>query len=416
MKRRNLVYAQSGGVTAVINASAYGVIDEACKDARVGKVFAGKDGILGVLHDELFDAGSEKASELSKLRHTPGGAFGSCRLKLPDPAKDDRPYRRLVDVFRARDVGCFLYNGGNDSQDTTNKIAKFCKRAGLDVTCVGIPKTVDNDLAHTDCCPGFGSVAKYVATTVAETSLDVASMSRTSTKVFILEVMGRHAGWIAAAGGLPAEEGGPVMICFPELPHNAKQFTKAVRHRIECHGHCVVVASEGLRDGKGKYVSERGTRDSFAHAQLGGVAAILAEQCKSALGVKYHWALADYMQRAARHQASKTDVEQAEAVGRKAVWHAVRGRGGVMMSVRRLSDAPYRWKVEPVALSKVANRERTVPRGHITRDGHMITKACRRYLAPLIAGEDPPPYRGGLPVHAKLNLKLAKSKLPPWKA
>ena len=415
MSRRNLVYAQSGGVTSVINASAWGVIDEARNDARVGRIFAGKDGILGILHEELVNVSAESISRLRKLRHTPGGAFGSCRHKLPDPKKDDGPYRRLVDIFRAQDIGYFLYNGGNDSQDTTNKIAKFCNKAGIDVTCVGIPKTVDNDLAHTDCCPGFGSVAKYVATTVSETSLDVASMCRTSTKVFILEVMGRHAGWIAAAGGLPAESDGPVMICFPEIPHSQKRFLDAVKKRIATHGYCVVVASEGLRDAKGRYVSERGTKDAFAHAQLGGVAGILAEQCKEGLSVKYHWALADYMQRSARHLSSKVDVEQAEAVGRQAVRHAVSGKGEVMMAIKRVSDRPYRWKVKPVPLSKVANRERKVPRNFISADGYMVTSSCRRYLEPLIAGEDPPPYRGGLPVHAGLRLDLVRKKLPAWK-
>lgn len=415
MKKRNLIYAQSGGVTSVINASAWGVIDEANNDARVGRVLAGKDGILGVLSEELIKVNAERAAELRKLRHTPGGAFGSCRLKLPDPKKDDAPYRRLVEVFRAHDVGYFLYNGGNDSQDTTNKIARFCAKAGLDVTCVGIPKTVDNDLAHTDCCPGFGSVAKYVAATVSETALDVASMSRTSTKVFILEVMGRHAGWIAAAGGLPAAQKGPVMICFPEIPHSRPKFLKAVKHRIDTYGYCVVVASEGLKDGKGRYLSERGTRDSFAHAQLGGVAGILADQCKAGLSVKYHWALADYMQRAARHLSSKVDVAQAEAVGRNAVRHAVRGKGQVMMAIKRLADKPYKWKVQPVPLSKVANKERKVPSNYITADGHMITKSCRTYLAPLIEGEDPPPYKNGLPVHAQLKLALARKKLRPWK-
>ena len=339
---RALVYAQSGGVTSVIIASAWGVVDEALSSEAVGKVLAGKDGILGVLNEELVDVNAERRAELARLRHTPGGAFGSCRLKLPDPRRDDRPYARLVEVFRAHDVGYFLYNGGNDSQDTTNKIASFCAKAGLDVACVGVPKTVDNDLARTDCCPGYGSVAKYVATTVAETSLDVASMSRTSTKLFVLEVMGRHAGWIAAAGALPAEPGGAVMVAFPELPHDRRAFSKAVKGRIDRHGHCVVVASEGLCDRRGRFLSEQGTRDSFSHAQLGGVASVLAAQCREDLGVKYHVAIADYMQRAARHLSSKVDVEQAEAVGRGAVRFATSGRGGVMAAIRRTSDSPYR--------------------------------------------------------------------------
>ena len=411
----NLLYAQSGGVTAVINASAWGAIATARQSRKVKKIYAGKDGILGVLHEQLIDVSKENSTELRKLYHTPGGAFGSCRLKLPDPRQDNRHYRRLVEVFRAHDIGYFLYNGGNDSQDTTNKIAQFCKSAGLDVVCNGIPKTVDNDLVETDCCPGFGSVAKYIATTVAETRRDVASMSRTSTKLFIIEVMGRHAGWIAAAGGLAGEAGGPVMVAFPEIPHETRKFIAAVRARIAKHGYCCVVASEGICDRQGKFLSERGTKDSFAHAQLGGVASVLAEQCKQALNVKCHWALADYMQRAARHLASRTDLEQAEAVGRVAAELALRGTGGIMPAIKRTSDQPYRWKIEPVPLAKIANRERRMPRKFITKDHYFITAACRRYLTPLIIGEDYPPYRDGIPTFARLKLVGVKPRLHPWR-
>ena len=413
--RRNLLYAQSGGVTAVINASAWGVINEARQHRNIAKILAGQDGILGVLHEQLIDVSAEKLVELRKLRHTPGGAFGSCRLKLPDPVNDDAAYQRLLRVFQAHNIGYFLYNGGNDSQDTTGKIAAFCQAAGVDITCVGIPKTVDNDLVGTDCCPGFGSVAKYVATTVSETMLDVASMSRTSTKLFILEVMGRHAGWIAAAGALPAAASGPVMVAVPELPYNKRKFVKAVQARIKAHGYCVVVASEGLSDAKGRYLSERGGQDSFAHAQLGGVAAVLAKTCQRELGVKYHWALADYMQRAARHLASRTDIAQAEAVGRHAVRYAVAGQGSVMAAIKRTAQRPYRWSISPVPLKTVANREHKLPRNFLSSDGWFITPACRRYLTPLIAGEDPPPFKDGLPVHAQLDLNLVPTVLPSWR-
>ena len=413
--KKNLLYAQSGGVTSVINTTAFGVIDEAFKHkTKINKIYAGKNGILGVLNEEIINVSLESKSELKKLRYTPGGAFGSCRLKLPDPKVDAKPYRRLVEIFQQHNIGYFLYNGGNDSQDTTNKIAQFCQRANVNTTCVGVPKTVDNDLVETDCCPGFGSVAKYIATTVSETLLDVQSMYETSTKLFIIEVMGRHAGWIAATGGLPSSANGPIIIAFPEVAHDWHRFTKMVNSKIDQHGFCVVVASEGLVDKKGKYITERGTRDSFAHAQLGGVAALLAEHCKEKLKVKYHWALADYMQRAARHLASKTDLAQAEAVGRHAVKYAVKGQGQVMPGIIRQSNKPYKWTVEAIPLAKVANREKKLPKNYITKDGYFITNACRQYLEPLISGEDHPPYQNGIPVHAKLKNKLIKAVLQPY--
>lgn len=414
-KAGNLLYAQSGGVTSVINVSAWGVIDAAQASGKVNRIYAGRNGILGVLNEQLVDVGLESKRELAKLRHTPGGAFGSCRLKLTDPAKDSRSFQRLADVFQAHDIKYFLYNGGNDSQDTTNKIAAFCRAQGVKVNCVGIPKTVDNDLAATDCCPGFGSVAKYVATTVAETVLDVASMSKTSTKLFILEVMGRHAGWITAAGGLPFPRSGPVILALPEITHNWDRFFKKVQDKIAKHGFCVVVASEGMVDGRGSFLSERGTKDSFAHAQLGGVAAVLAERTKAKLGVKYHWALADYMQRAARHQSSQVDVDQAERVGRAAVAYATSGKSQVMPAIIRSSDKPYRWSVKPVPLAAVANKERKLPPNYISSDGYYITAACRKYLLPLIAGEAEQPYRDGLPVHAQLKLRLARKKLKAFR-
>lgn len=414
--KRNVLYAQSGGVTAVINTSAKGVIDTAKKSKKVGKILAGADGILGVLEERLIDVSAEDPKQITLLRHTPGGAFGSCRLKLPDPAKDAKPYQRLVEIFRVHNIGYFLYNGGNDSQDTTNKIATFAQEAGVEVTCVGVPKTVDNDLACTDCCPGFGSVAKYVATTVAETRRDVASMAATSTKLFILEVMGRHAGWIAAAGSLGSTAGGPVIIALPEVPHNPKRFIATVKQRIAKHGYCCVVASEGLCNLKGQLLAESSVKDSFGHAQLGGVAGILANEAKAALGVKFHWAQADYMQRAARHLASKTDLEQAYAVGQAAMRYALAGNGGVMAAIVREQDHPYRWHIAPVPLAEVANAERKLPRSFITKDGYYITPAGKRYLAPLIAGEEHPPFKDGLPVHAQLKHKLLKPQLKKYRA
>ena len=415
--RRNALYAQSGGVTAVINATALGVI-EACRrnGRRIGRLYAGRDGIVGVLTEDLIDVGREDAATLRALRHTPSGAFGSARYKLKDLEKDRAKYERLIEVFRAHDIGYFFYNGGNDSMDTALKLSELGAQLGYPVACIGIPKTVDNDLPVTDCCPGFGSVAKYVAVSTLEASLDVASMARTSTRVFILEVMGRHAGWIAAAGGLAARKAGdpPHLILFPEIAFDRERFLARVKETVESKGYCVIVASEGARDADGKFLSDMGTRDAFGHVQLGGVAPTLASMVKEAHGYKYHWALADYLQRAARHVASRVDVEQAYAVGRKAVELALAGANAVMPVIRRKSAKPYRWDVGSVGIEAVANQEKMVPRHYITADGFGITAACRRYLEPLIGGEDPPPYRAGIPVYARLRGARVKRKLPAF--
>jgi 6-phosphofructokinase 1 len=412
--RRNALYAQSGGVTSVINASAAGVID-ACRKhrSRIGKLYAGRDGIVGALTEDLIDIGRESPATIRALRHTPAGAFGSARYKLKDLERDRAKYERLIEVFRAHDIGYFFYNGGNDSMDTALKLSQLGAQAGYPVACIGIPKTVDNDLPVTDCCPGFGSVAKYVAVSTLEASLDVASMARTSTRVFILEVMGRHAGWIAAAGGLAARKAGdpPHVILFPEIPFDRERFLARVREKVEAEGYCVVVASEGTRDAGGKFLSDMGTRDAFGHVQLGGVAPALAAMVKEAHGYKYHWALADYLQRSARHIASRVDVQQAYAVGRAAVELAMSGKNAVMPVIRRKSSQPYRWDVGSVGLEAVANREKMVPRNFITEDGFGITAACRRYLEPLIGGEDPPPYKNGIPLYATLKGARVRKRL-----
>ncbi|HXV39410.1 MAG TPA: 6-phosphofructokinase [Steroidobacteraceae bacterium] len=412
--RRNALYAQSGGVTAVINASACGVID-ACRKHRdrIGRLYAGRDGIVGALTEDLIDVGRESAATLKALRHTPAGAFGSARYKLKDLERDRAKYERLIEVFRAHDIGYFFYNGGNDSMDTALKLSQLGAQLGYPVACIGIPKTVDNDLPVTDCCPGFGSVAKYVAVSTLEASLDVASMARTSTRVFILEVMGRHAGWIAAAGGLAARRAGdpPHVILFPEIAFDRERFLARVKETVEHRGYCVIVASEGTQDAEGKFLSDMGTRDAFGHVQLGGVAPTLATMIKQAHGYKYHWALADYLQRSARHIASKVDVEQAYAVGRAAVELAVAGKNAVMPVIRRRSSKPYRWDISSVAISAVANREKKVPRDFITADGFGITPACRRYLAPLIGGEAYPPYENGIPRYATLKGARVRKRL-----
>ena len=416
MPNTNAFYAQSGGVTAVINATACGVIETARANAgRIGTVFAGRNGILGALREELIDTAKFSDDAVARLRHTPGGAFGSCRYKLASLDEDDREYRRLIDVFRAHDIGYFFYNGGGDSQDTAHKVSLLGERLGHPVTCVGIPKTVDNDLPLTDTCPGFGSVAKYVAVSVREAALDVASMCATSTKVFILEVMGRHAGWIAAAGGLAkgGRDDAPHIIVLPEVPFDEERFLAKARSAVERAGYCVVVVSEGARYADGRFLSDSPGTDAFGHAQLGGVAPIVAELVRARLGYKFHWAVADYLQRASRHIASATDVQQAYAVGRHAVELALAGKDGVMATIVRTSDEPYRWELGAAPLARVANVERKMPKAFISRDGFGITAAARRYLTPLIAGEDYPPYRAGIPDYAALSLSTVPRKLDP---
>ena len=413
-KARNAVYAQSGGVTAVINASACGVIEAARKHrAHIKRVYAGRDGIVGILTEDLIDVGAEDRATIRALRHTPAGAFGSARFKLKGLDQNRAEYQRLIEVFRAHDIGYFFYNGGNDSMDTAHKVAQIGSELGYPVACIGVPKTVDNDLPHTDCCPGFGSVAKYIAVSTLEGALDVASMARTSTKVFVLEVMGRHAGWIAAAGGLAGRKRGepPHIILFPEIPFEKDRFLERVRQCVGDFGYCVIVVSEGARYPDGKFLAEAGTKDAFGHTQLGGVGPVVASMVREAHGYKFHWAVADYLQRAARHIASRVDVEQAYAVGRAAVEFAVQGRHGVMPAIKRLSSKPYRWKIVPVPLASVANVEKTVPRHFITPDGFGITAACRRYLEPLIGGEDYPPYANGLPRYARLRGRGVRRKL-----
>lgn len=418
MKHRgNAFYAQSGGVTAVINATACAVIETARQHRKdIGTVYAGRNGILGALHEDLIDTARDAASAIAKLRHTPGGAFGSCRYKLRDIEHHRAQYERLIDVFRAHDIRYFFYNGGNDSQDTALKVSQLSAKLGYDLTCIGIPKTIDNDLVHTDNCPGFGSVAKYVAVSTMEAALDVRSMAQTSTRVFILEVMGRHAGWIAAAAGLAtrAEGDAPHVIVFPEIAFDQQKFLARVDAAVRRHGYCVIVASEGAHYADGRFLAETGTKDAFGHAQLGGVAPLLAHMVQSELNLKPHYAVADYLQRSARHIASKLDVEQAYAVGAAAVKLALRGHTAVMTTIERVSDQPYRWRVGTVPLHKVANKEKKLPRSYISRDGFHITAACREYLTPLIQGEAPPPFKQGLPDYVTLKNVAVKKKLPDF--
>ena len=414
VRPRNAFYAQSGGVTAVINASACGVIETARKHRRhIGAVYAGRNGILGALHEDLIDTGRETTADIRALRHTPAGAFGSARYKLKKFENDPREYERLIEVFRAHDIGYFFYNGGGDSADTCYKVSMLAEKLGYPLQAIHVPKTVDNDLPMTDCCPGFGSVAKYVAVSIREAGFDVASMAKTSTKVFVLEVMGRHAGWIAAAGGLAAQKAGdaPHVILFPEIPFDEPKFLARTQECVEKYGYCAIVVSEGVRNTEGQFLSDAGTRDAFGHAQLGGVAPVVAQLVKDRLGYKFHWAVADYLQRSARHIASKVDVEQAYAVGKAAVELAVKGHNSVMPAIVRTSSRPYRWKIGVAPLEQVANVEKMLPRDYITPDGFQITARARRYLAPLIQGEDYPPYEGGLPRYVVLKNRPVRKKL-----
>lgn len=412
MNAKNAFYAQSGGVTAVINASACGVIETARQyPGEIANVYAGRNGIIGALTEDLIDTSAESDVTIAALRYTPSGAFGSCRYKLKGLSENKAEYQRLIEVFRAHNIGYFFYNGGGDSQDTAHKISQLSETMGYPITCIGIPKTVDNDLPITDNCPGFGSVAKYVAVSTREASFDVASMCSTSTKVFVVEVMGRHAGWIAAAGGLAADEDYdiPVVILFPEIEFDSRRFIELVKHKVASYGYCSVVVSEGVKGSDGQFLSEAGGTDAFGHAQLGGAAPKIATIIKDALGYKYHWAVADYLQRAARHIASKTDVEQSYAMGKAAVEFAIQGKNAVMPIIIRCSNAPYRWKVGSASLADVANVEKILPRDFITGDGFGISEGCRSYLQPLIDGEDYPPYQNGLPKYAILkNVAVAK--------
>lgn len=423
MAKKNAFYAQSGGVTAVINASACGVIEAARENrGRIGKVYAGRNGILGALTEDLIDTGKETARTIAALRHTPAGGFGSCRFKLKSLDDNRREYERLIEVFAAHNIGYFFYNGGGDSADTCLKVSQLGKALGYPVQAIHVPKTVDNDLPITDNCPGFGSVAKYIAVSTLEASLDVASMRETSTKVFVLEVMGRHAGWIAAAGAMASrasasDEGHdiPIVVLFPEVEFDRDKFLAAVRGRVENDGYCTVVVSEGAKWPDGRFLAEQGTRDAFGHAQLGGAAPVVAAMVGEAFGYKTHWAVADYLQRAARHIASRVDVEQAYALGRAAVSMALAGKNAVMPTIVRIADKPYRWKVGSAPLARVANVEKMMPKGFIAKDGFGITARCRAYLQPLMRGEDYPPYHNtGLPRYARLKKVAVAKKLPAF--
>ena len=415
--KKNALYAQSGGVTAVINATAGALILEAKKSNKIGKVFAAKNGILGALREDLIDTSKESNNSLLSLRYRPGGIFGSCRFKLKDLETSEKEYRRLIEVFKAHNIGYFFYNGGNDSADTAFKVSQISKKLNYPIQCIAIPKTVDNDLALTDCCPGFGSAAKYIATSIQEASLDVQSMSETSTKVFIMEVMGRHAGWMAASSALARKNKGdaPHIILLPEITFNQKEFLSLVKKTVSDKGFCVVVVSEGVKNSKGKFLSESNTKDAFGHAQLGGVAPYIAELISTKLKLKNHWAVSDYLQRSASHIASKVDLAHAEAVGAHAIKYALAGMNGVMPIIVRSKSSKYKWKIEPAPLSKIANLEKKLPKSFITKNGMGVTAKALDYLSPLIQGESNPPFKNGIPDLKEFKLVPVQKKLTTWR-
>ena len=415
--KKNALYAQSGGVTAVINATAGALILEARKNKNIGKVFAAENGILGVLREELIDTSKESLSSIESLSYRPGGVFGSCRFKLKDLEINEKEYERLIEVFKAHNIGYFFYNGGNDSADTAFKVSQIGKKLNYPIQCIAIPKTVDNDLVLTDCCPGFGSAAKYIATSTMEASLDVQSMSETSTKVFILEVMGRHAGWMAASSALArtSNEDAPHIILLPEVTFNQKDFLALVKQVVAKHGYCVVVVSEGVKNSKGKFLAESDRRDAFGHSQLGGIAPFISELINNKLKIKNHWAVADYLQRSARHIASKVDLEQAQAVGSFAIKYALAGMNGVMPIIVRGKGPKYKWSIEAAPLSKIANLEKKLPKSFISKNGMNVTQKAIDYLMPLIQGESHPPYKNGIPLTKEFKLIKAEKKLPKWK-
>jgi len=414
---KNICYAQSGGPTAVINESARAVIETAQQHpTHFGTVYAGLNGISGILKEELINVYAEPKAHIDGLRYTPSAAFGSCRYKLKDVASHREQYLRLLDVFDAHNIGYFLYNGGGDSQDTAHKISKISASLGYSLQCIGIPKTIDNDLPFTDCSPGFASAAKYLATSIREAGLDLHSMAATSTQVFILETMGRHTGWLAAASGIAQDEQNsePHIILFPEIPFQEEKFLAKVESCVRKNGLCTISVSEGILDVSGKHLLEKTEADAFGHTQLGGVASVISTLIKQKLHLKNHWAVPDYFQRAARHLASKVDLEHAYAVGKAAVDFLLAGKHSVMPIIIRDSSSPYRWHIGEANLADIANQEKFLPRDYIDAEGFHITSKCREYLSPLIQGEDHPPFHLGLPQYTRLNRQLMTKKLPPF--
>ena len=401
------IIGQSGGPTSVINASAYGAIFAALKSDQITHVYGALNGIRGVLDDNLIDMDHEDKDELELMKHTPSSALGSCRYKLKDPDVDDTDYKRILEIFKKYNVRYFFYNGGNDSMDTCNKISKFMLKNGYECRVMGIPKTIDNDLAGTDHCPGFASAAKYIATSVMEVYHDARVYD--TGMITIIECMGRNAGWLTAASALAGhKDNGPDLIYLPEIPFDMDAFLASVKVVYDKHKKCIVCVSEGIKDAEGVYISEYGNKnmekDGFGHSQLGGLAAYLANEVKKATGAKVRGIELSLLQRCAAHAASKTDVEESFAAGQAAVHHAVAGETDKMVGFERTEEnGQYKCKVKLFDLAEVANTEKTVPREWINEEGNGITKEFIDYALPLIQGQTDLLIEDGLPRFVKLK-------------
>lgn len=405
------IFGQSGGPTSVINASFYGAAQAALRDPAITRVLGAEHGIQGVLRDRLFDIGQEDPAELELLLNTPSSALGSCRYKLAAPEKDDSDYRRILEVFRKHDVRYFFYNGGNDSMDTCDKISRYMAASGWECRVMGIPKTIDNDLCATDHCPGFGSAAKYIATTCMEISLDAGVYDYPTATV--VEIMGRHAGWLTGAAALATLKGaGPDLIYLPETPFDMEAFLAQAETVIREKGNVFVAVSEGIQDRNGLFISEyaaKTAKDAFGHTQLGGLAVYLAQQIKAHCGVKSRGIELSLMQRCGAHLASRADIEEAVLAGKTAVEAAIGGESGKMVAFRREQNhGAYVCRTELVPLQAVANYEKKVPESWILPNGRGVTQDFVDYALPLIQGDCSRMVEDGLPRFARLRRILAE--------
>jgi 6-phosphofructokinase 1 len=415
----NLLVAQSGGPTAVINSSIAGVISEAGRHECIEEIYGGMNGVYGILQENLIDIGEENTKSIQSLKHTPAAALGTCRYKInfkTDAEQAEKDMNRLFEVIEAHNIRYFFYAGGNDSQDTTNKVHLEAAKRGYDIRAIGVPKTIDNDLPHTDHTPGYGSVIKYNATTVMEVGADLRSQATDEGSCCIIEVMGRSAGWIAAGTVLAKEreDDPPHIILLPEIPFNETKFLVKAMDTVTKNGYCVVVVGEGLKDTEGNEIGADKTKlDAFGHPVLAGAAERLAEIVEPALNLKTRTVKLGYAQRAAAHYASQTDVDEAFACGEAAVRAAIEGQSGFMVKLVRESDEPYKWSTGLQPLEDIANQEAFIPRDWISEDGWLPNEKFEKYARPLIQGELHLPTKGGLPAFARLNKVAVDKVLPP---
>ena len=403
MKLPNALYIQSGGMTSVLNNAAYTIIKTIQKyPKKIGKLYAGIYGIVGVLEDNLLDISTLSEIQIENIKNSPGGVFGTSRYKIKSINEDFAIYETLVNIFIKYNIHYIFYNGGNDSVDTALKLSKITKKFDYKLYCIAVPKTIDNDIACTDVSPGFGSAAKYIATSMYEASIDLKSMCKTSTKVFIMEIMGRHAGWLTAASAVwKNNDSDPPHICLlPEIPFNQERFLKLVTNSVNKYGYCSIAVSEGLKDETHKFISHKNTNDTFGHTQLGGVSSVLANIIQINLGYKCHYAIPDYLQRAAKHLCSKLDIEIANAVGKAAVEFAIQQKNNVMPCIKKIQTNPYLYEIECISLDNIANVEKKMPLNFIDKENLTITSECKEYILPFVSGEVFPKYsENGKPIY-----------------